>query len=253
MSNYLVLLSQVVFVILVFTLVTLLWIGLKKVFQKMEVKESKRKLLLHYILLGVLFWLSFLGVLAHLGFFQNFQTLPPRILLAVIPPVILIAILLASKNFKTILLHTPLKWLVYIQAFRIVMELILWMGLKAGFVPFQMTFEGWNYDIIVGITAISAGMIFYRKNRILRREAIIWNVFGILLLLTIVMISTISTPSPLRVFPNDPANTMIAYVPFIWLPGFVVPFALAMHLFSLKQLYLMKELKISKNGEFLSK
>lgn len=244
MSNYLIPLSQIVFVILVFTLVTLLWIGLKKVFQKMGVAKGKRKLLLHYILLGVLFWLSFLGVLAHLGFFQNFQTLPPRMLVAVVPPIILTIILLSSKNFKTILLHTPLKWLVYIQAFRIVMELILWMGLKAGFVPFQMTFEGWNYDIIVGITAISAGMVFYRKNRIRRREAVIWNVFGILLLLTIVMISTISTPSPFRVFPNEPANTMIAYVPFIWLPGFVVPFALAMHLFSLKQLFIMKDLTL---------
>jgi len=110
------------------------------------------------------------------------------------------------------------------------------MGMLANFVPFQMTFTGFNYDIIVGITAILGGMVFFGKGRLRRFEAIIWNIFGILLLLFIVGISAVSAPGPLQIFTNEPANRMIAFVPFIWLPGFVVPFALAMHLFSLKQL-----------------
>lgn len=239
MSNYFFPLSQILFIALVFSMVGTLRFGLKRIFQKMEIPSAKSNSLLHYILLGILFWLAFIGVLAHLDFFQNFQVLPPRILIAILPPVILTFILLFSKNFNNILLHTPLSWLVYFQSFRIVVEIILWLGLKAGFVPFQMTFEGWNYDIIVGLTAISGGMMFFKKNRIRRYEAMIWNIFGILLLLTIVFISTVSTPSPLRIFPNEPANTFIAYVPFIWLPGFLVPLALAMHLFSLKQLITM--------------
>lgn len=241
MSNYLLPITQVVFVLLTFGIIGVLLWGLKQIFIKMEVPSEKRNSLLHYILLGILFWLAFLGVLAHLGFFQNFEVLPPRIFVwAVFPTIVLMVILWRSKNFTTILLHIPLSWLVYFQAFRIIVEIILWMGLKAGFVPFQMTFEGWNYDIIVGITAITGGMVFFKKNRIRRFEAIIWNVFGILLLLNIVAIAAMSTPSPLRVFPNEPANTFIAFVPFIWLPGFVVPVALAFHLFSLKQLFLMK-------------
>lgn len=239
MANYLTSLTQILFVLLVVGIIAMLIFGLKKVFQKMSTNREQSNQLLHYILLGILFWLATLGVLAHIGFFQNWDALPPRITVAVIPPVILIILLLSSKNFTKILLHTPLSWLVYAQVFRIGMELILWMGYKAGFVPFQMTFEGWNYDIIVGITAISAGMVFFRKKRIRRYQAIIWNVFGLLLLINIVAISVLSTPSPLRFFPNEPTNTMIAYVPFVWLPGFVVPFALAMHLFSLKQLFLL--------------
>jgi hypothetical protein len=40
----------------------------------------------------------------------------------------------------------------------------------------------------------------------------------------------------------------MAHFPFIWIPGFIVPFALAMHLFSLKLLVLNKEsLHLRKN------
>ena len=238
MTNSLFLTTQIAFVILVFSLVALLWFGLKKVLEKMNLDEDKSNSLLHYVLLTVLFWISFVGVLAYLGFFENFKTLPPLIALAMFSPIILSLLLLRSEKFTTILLHTPMSWLVYIQSFRIVMELILWMVYRAGFFPFQMTFEGWNYDIIVGLTAISAGMVFFRKNRIRPYEVIIWNVFGILLLVTIVVITTLSTPSPIRIFTNEPSSAMIGYIPFIWLPGFVVPFAFAMHFFSLKQMYL---------------
>ena len=125
--------------------------------------------------------------------------------------------------------------------FRIPMEIFLWLGFIAGFVPPQMTFEWLNFDIIVGITALMGGFTFFGRGRYRRFEAIIWNIFGILLLANIVLIAFLSAPFPFRVFMNEPANTMVAYFPFIWIPGFIVPFALAMHLFSLKQLILNKE------------
>ena len=228
--------TNILFVLLVVGVIYAILFGLRTAHQNMGTEKNRSENLIQYVLLGILFWLATIGVLAHLGFFANFNVLPPRILVAIIPPVILTIILLRSKVFSNILAHIPRSWLVYIQSFRIVMEIILWMGMLAGFVPFQMTFTGFNYDIIVGITAILGGMVFFGKGRLRRFEAIIWNVFGILLLGFIVWIAIVSTPSPFQIFTNEPANRMIAYVPFIWLPGFVVPFAFAMHLFSLKQL-----------------
>ena len=228
--------TNILFVLLVVGVIYAILFGLRTAHQNMGTEKNRSENLIQYVLLGILFWLATIGVLAHLGFFANFNVLPPRILVAIIPPVILTIILLRSKVFSNILAHIPRSWLVYIQSFRIVMEIILWMGMLAGFVPFQMTFTGFNYDIIVGITAILGGMVFFGKGRLRRFEAIIWNVFGILLLLFIVGIATVSAPGPLQIFTNEPANRMIAFVPFIWLPGFLVPFALAMHLFSLKQL-----------------
>ena len=127
----------------------MLWFGLKKVLEKMDLDSDRSHSLQHYVLLTCLFWLSFIGVLAYVGFFENFKTIPPRIALASVPPIILSLVLLRSKKFTTILLHTPMSWLVYIQSFRIVMELILWIGYRAGMFPFQMTFVGWNYDCLL--------------------------------------------------------------------------------------------------------
>jgi len=228
--------TNIFFALLVMSLVFIILYGLKTAHQNMGTEKKRSELILRYVLLGLLFWLATIGVLAHLGFFADFQILPPRLLVGVIPPLILTIILLRSKMFSKVLAHIPMSWLVYVQSFRILMEIILWMGMLAEFVPFQMTFTGFNYDIIVGVTAILGGMVFFGKGRLRRFEAIIWNIFGILLLGIIVAIAIVSTPSPVQVFTNEPANRMVAFVPFIWLPGFVVPFAFAMHLFSLKQL-----------------
>ena len=59
---------------------------------------------------------------------------------------------------------------------------------------------------------------------------------GLALLLNIVGVAMLSVPGPLRVFMNEPANTIIAEWPFVWLPAFVVPVALWSHLLSLRQL-----------------
>lgn len=232
--------TQILLVLIVLTLVWAIFYGLKYAFGRMQIRETEKKKLLAYTLIGIGCWLSILTALAFSGFFQNFEILPPRFAFAILPPVILTFLLLFSKSFYNILLQIPPSWLVYVQSFRIPMEIFLWLGFIAGFVPPQMTFEWLNFDIIVGITALMGGYTFFGRGRYRRFEAIIWNIFGIVLLFNIVLIAFLSAPFPFRVFMNEPANTMVAFFPFIWIPGFIVPFALAMHLFSLKLLILNK-------------
>jgi len=228
--------TQIIFVLLTFTLLYLLIRGLQYAFSKLDFSKNKQRKLLYFTATGLSCWLGILAALSFLGVFENFSILPPRIFIAVFPSIILILSLLFSKSFFKVIQQIPPAWLIYIQSFRIILELVLWMGFIAGFIPFQMTFEGFNYDIVVGITALMGGFVFFARGRFRKLEAFIWNIFGIMLLINIVTIAVISTPSPFRIFFNEPANTIIAYFPFIWLPGFLVPFALAMHLFSLKQI-----------------
>jgi hypothetical protein len=234
------LITQIILVSIVFGLALSISFGIRHAFSRMQIAESSQKKLLAYTVIGIVFWLSILAALAFSGFFQNFDILPPRIGIALIPPIILTFVLLFSKSFYKILYHIPQSWLIYIQSFRIVMEIFLWLGFIAGFVPPQMTFEWLNFDIIVGITALMAGYTFFGRGRYRRFEAIIWNLFGIVLLLNILLIAFLSAPFPFQVFFNEPVNTFVAYFPFIWVPGFIVPFAFAMHVFSLKQLILNK-------------
>lgn len=235
---------QILLVLLTFVLLYCLVRTLKYAFIKLGFSKNKQKQLLYFISFGLTCWLGILAVLSLLGVFEDFATIPPKILVAVFPSIVLIGGLLISKPFFKILAQIPPAWLIYIQSFRFILELILWLGLVAGIVPFQMTIEGFNYDIVVGITAIMAGFVFFGKGRFRHFEAFIWNLFGIILLINIVFISVISTPSPFRIFFNEPANTIIAYFPFIWIPGFFVPFALAMHLFSIKQIWYHKKLNL---------
>lgn len=241
--NQAILISQIIVVLIVLVLVASVIYTINFVYQKKGTDQRKLKKLLSYVGLGFFFWLTFLGLMSFADFFYDTVHLPSRIIWAVLPPVTLTIFLLFSKNFSEILKEIPTSWMIYIQGFRIPMELMLWLGYLGGFVPFQMTFEGFNFDILVGITALLAGFTFFHRGRYLRSEAIIWNISGLTLLFNLLLIAILSAPSPFRVFMNEPANIFVAHFPFIWIPGFILPFALAMHLFSLKQLFLKRTQK----------
>ncbi len=235
--------AQILIVLLSFSLIYFFIRGQRYALNRLGYAPSKKRQLLYFTAAGLLCWLGILGTLSFTGFFNDFDSIPPKIFLAVLPTVILTITLVLSKSFFRLLAQIPPAWLVYIQSFRIIVEIVLWLGLLGGFVPFQMTFEGFNLDIVLGITALMAGYVFFARGRFRRMETFIWNIFGIVLLINIVFISVVSTPSIFRIFFNEPANTFIAYFPFIWIPGFIVPFALAMHLFSIKQVIYYKQLK----------
>ena len=92
------------------------------------------------------------------------------------------------------------------------------------------------FDVLAGLTAPVIVYLCFVKGTWSRRVAIYWNIAGLLLLLNIVSIAILSTPVPFRVFMNEPANTLVATFPFVWLPAFLVPIAYSMHFFSLRQL-----------------
>lgn len=232
MKEHLYPLAAGLIILLVILIFTALLRGLHKGLQNAD--SGKRTL--QATATGLLLWLLLISLGAQAGFFNRFDTIPPRIMLVIAIPTLIIVALLFSKKFYTVLLKIPPAWLFYLQSFRVLMELILWIGYKGGFVPIQMTFEWLNFDIIVGLTAPMAGFTFFGRRRFLRFEGVIWNIFGLALLLNIVTIALLSAPVPFRVFFNEPANTFVAAWPFIWIPGFIVPVALALHLFSLRQL-----------------
>lgn len=236
MNNFLYLTGQLIIFVLVIGLINALLYGIRYAGKRLKWPEKRQKRVSRYFAIGFSLWLILLLVLAQLDVFAVFDVFPPRVLYVFIPVLLFIAFFLFWPPLGQFLKVIPASWLIYVQSFRIIMELFLWLGYKAGFVPLQMTFEWLNYDIIVGLTAPMAGFSFFGRRRYHRFQAILWNIFGMALLANIVLIAVLSMPSPIQVFMNEPANGFIADIPFIWIPGFIVPFALAMHLFSLRQL-----------------
>jgi len=226
------------FIVLTLALFYFFMNGFKYALSRVDYPKRKKRRIFLIVPSGIFIWLVLLAMLSFNDFFQDFQSLPPRILLAVAPPFILILVSIFSGSLDKLLLKIRPWWLINLQTFRVVVEIILWLLFINELIPVQMSFEGWNFDVLVGLTAIPVSYLCFKRRKFFYNPVIAWNIVGLILLFNIIIISSISTPSPLRVFVNEPSNTIVAYYPFIWLPGFVVPMALLLHLASLRQIWL---------------
>jgi hypothetical protein len=136
---------------------------------------------------------------------------------------------IAASRVGRALASLPLAALVGFQAFRLPLELLMHAAADAGVMPRQMSFSGWNFDIVTGSTAVIVAA-FAAFDGVSRDVLITWNALGSGLLLVIVCIAIASAP-PLLAFGDDAehANTWVAYAPFIWLPTVLVAAAAAGH------------------------
>jgi len=191
-------------------------------------------------------WISLLTVFSYKGFFTDFSKLPPRPALAMLIPLPIIILIAFSKTGTQLLQTVPAHWLIFMQSFRVIVELLLLFAFMDGKLPVQMTFEGRNFDVLTGVLALPVGYILARKRTHAPKLAIAFNIIGIILLLNILVIAVLSMPTSIRYFMNEPSNTLVGQFPFILLPGVLVPIAYTMHIFSLRQLF-AKQNKIDIN------
>ena len=198
-------------------------------------KGYSRKILLQTTIV-IAVWVGLLTILSYNGFFSDFSLLPPRPALALIIPLPIILLVAFSKKGTQLLQSIPPQWIVWMQSFRIAVELLLLVAFINEKLPVQMTFEGRNFDILSGILALPVGYVLAKGKSYAPKLAIAFNVIGMLLLINILVIAVLSMPTPIRYFMNEPANTLVAEFPYILLPGVLVPIAYTMHIFSLRQL-----------------
>jgi hypothetical protein len=181
-------------------------------------------------------WLALTAALAERGFFEDFYALPPHMLLAVGPPLLAVLALAASGRLDPLLAALPPSWPIGAQAFRVLVEIVLWRLAVAGVAPEIMTFTGRNVDILVGLTAPIVAYGCFVRRAWPARVARWWNWAGVVILLNVVVHAQLSAPTRFRLFETDPPTTFIGDLPYIWLPAFLVPLAWALHAISLRQL-----------------
>ena len=125
--------------------------------------------------------------------------------------------------------------LIGFQFFRVPVAVFLRGMYQAGQVPMQMTYEGLNFDIFVGLTAPAMAWLVWR-GKVGSHAIWVWNVLGLVLLAEAVAIAVLSMPTEFRVFTNEPASTFATYAPYVWLPAVLAPAALLGHLLVLRWL-----------------
>lgn len=186
-------------------------------------------------LLVLLAWLGLQGALSLSGFYTVTTGWPPRLALLLLPPLVVIFVLLGTAAGRRYLTGLRLETLTLLHVVRLPVERVL-LGLflhRAG--PQSMTFEGRNWDILLGL---SAPLVCYlvRSQRIGYNMLLAWNVLGLGLLLNIVVLAVLSAPSPLQRFAFEQPNVAILYFPYARLPAVVVPIVLLAHVVALRQL-----------------
>lgn len=196
---------------------------------------QKSRIVLSFVLIlttwiGYLFLLSSTGILYDFGF-------PPRIpLLLVIPAIIMIIFVVNHKYMIPALHNTPVFIPIALQSFRIFVELLIYATYLKGIFSKRATFEGLNFDILVGISAVIISGLIYKKI-ITSRGVLLWNIIS-LGILSVTIFSFISIYY-FTDFTTSEKGFKLVEFPYILLPAVLLPIAIFLHAFSIKQI-LMK-------------
>jgi hypothetical protein len=210
-----------------FTTLTTIW------FLLASARPAARESLPFKILVFVLpLWLVVTGFLSTTDFYRQ-EAMPPRVVaFAVAPAILLIAVYFVFFR-KSFIAKLSRPMLTILSVVRFPVELVLHWLHEGGQVPQIMTFEGWNFDILSGISAPIIYWLAFRKGGTNRPLLIGWNLLALGLLTNIITIAVLSFKGPMQRLAFDQPNVGVTYLPFIWLPAIVVPIVLFAHLASL--------------------
>lgn len=230
--------AQIGFPLLTFIFYYLLYREFRLALPKTSLTAEQQKKFIRNILIAFLGWLVFIYAWSRFGIFSNFKHFPFNAAPVMLIPLITILIFTFSKPVKALLLHIPQENIIKLQVFRFYVEVLLWALFTSSLLPVQMTFEGRNFDIVTGVTAVLlttrlSGFILL--NKLPKFVIILWNIMGLLLLINIVIIAILSMPTPFRYFMNEPATTVVTGFPISMLPAFLVPLAYMLHILSLRK------------------
>jgi hypothetical protein len=183
-------------------------------------------------------WIVIQSLIGLTGFYTVTAALPPRLLLAILPPQLVILVLFTTRLGRAMMDQIDMGWLTLFHVIRLPIELVLFGLCVYGVVPQIMTFEGRNLDILSGISAPLVYYWGYKRGNMSRRVILGWNLACLVLLVNVVAHAILSTPTLIQQFGFDHPNVAILYFPFLLLPASIVPMVFFAHLVAIRRLWL---------------
>lgn len=188
-------------------------------------------------LIILLTWTGLHCILAARGFYLVTDRFPPRLTLVLVPAIIVIISLLTLKKGRTFVSRFDLKWLTLLHVVRLPVEIGLFLLYKDQLIPGLMTFEGWNFDILAGITAPFIYYFAFVRRSLTLKSVLWWNLACLALLLNILVLAVLSLPTPFQQLAFDQPNVGVLYFPYILLPALIVPVVLFALLVAITRLW----------------
>jgi hypothetical protein len=161
----------------------------------------------------------------------------PALGLAVVLPVAaLVWAYFALPSVRNAMAATPLPALIGLHAIRVlgISFIILYAEgrLPAPFAPSA----GWG-DVFIGVTALPLAWAVTRFGDRVRPLVFLWSAIGVGDLVTAVTLGTLSTPGPLQLFVGPPDSSAMTTLPWLIIPGFLVPILLFTHIVIFTRLF----------------
>ncbi len=169
-------------------------------------------------------WFVLTAWIASAGFLTDFSTIPPRVVLIFVPTIAGVFLIAFSRVGKSVANYS-VAFLIGFQSFRIIVELLIHQAVQEGIAPPQMTWIGFNFDIVTGVTAL---LLLPFANKLPVWAVHLWNACGAALLVLVIVVAILSMPTGFQQLKPD--NIWVAHFPFVWLPVGLVSFALLGHL-----------------------
>ena len=183
-----------------------------------------------------LLWMVVQAAIARSGFYLVTDSLPPRLLLAAAPPLVLIAVLFLNRRGRRFVDGMSLQWSVLLHTVRVLVEISLYLLFLYKEVPAQMTFERGNLDLLAGLSAPLIWWAYARKY-VGRRGLLVWNILALASVLNAFGRAILSAPFRFQQFAFDQPTIAILRFPFVLLPAFLVPAVLFCHFAVFRKLY----------------
>jgi hypothetical protein len=190
-------------------------------------RNSRRALILFAAVFMVM---AVSSVAAWSGTLLQFNSFPPP-MLVMIASVFVVSFAVGLSPFgRDAAVELSFAALVGLQGFRFPLELLMHHAGNVGIMPVQLSYSGYNFDIVTGISALLIFALFKSGRPVSQSVLWAWNVWGSFCLVVIAIIAITTSPL-IRLFGDDPhnLNTWILYFPYVWLPVVLVTVAISSH------------------------
>lgn len=201
----------------------------------LDIKERRKKILT--FILPFLIWYIYLFLIERSGILLSME-MPPKFPLLIFSPFVIFLIIFYFRNRKNKSVQAiPIKWPIYFQSFRVFVELLILYTFFSGIIPKSASFEGYNYDILMGLTAPIVALLVYRTNNLKKRVAYFWNMVGIIMILWVgfIIASSLYFPTIWGGAESLVSDDFLKF-PYLLLPAFLAPMGIFMHVIALIQL-----------------
>jgi len=206
---------------------------ISKTYSNIEIQKKKKQKLI----VGLLLWQLYIIIIANSGFLLSYS-FPPRFALCLIIPSFIFTGIFIYKNRKQKWIRNiPQQWLIYVQVFRIAVELIFVFSVAKGILHKEASIEGYNFDMILAFTAPIIGVLVFKLKVLSVKWLTYWNYLGLAVLASIIVVFITTTYTPEIYGSSTPLLPLEALkYPYVLIAGFLMPLAVFIHVLSIVQL-----------------